>query len=209
MFITLEGPEGAGKTTVTAYLKEHLEVLGYQVCVTREPGSGPLGQAIRQLLLGHHEIDSRTELLLFLADRAQHVATVIRPALAQGKIVLCDRYTDSTLAYQGYARGFDLETLRQWNNFATGQLNPDLTLLLDIDPKIGLQREIKMDRLDLESLEFHEKVRQGFLKESQREPQRWKIIDASLPLEEVQQQALQAILLRLQTPSQRKNVMKI
>lgn len=193
VFVTLEGPEGAGKSSVLRALIPRLEE-DYDVVATREPGDTKLGAKIRTLLLDGDAIDSRTELLLFLADRAQHVAEVVRPALSRGALVLCDRYTDSTLAYQGYARDFDLEILREWNQFVTNDLAPDLTLLFDIDPEVGLGRITNKDRLDAEPLEFHQKVRQGFLSEALREPHRWVTIDASQSLELVVEAACAAIL---------------
>ena len=194
MLVTFEGPEGAGKTTVISLVKEMLIAEGLLVYITREPGSGAIGGLIRETLLHGEYMDAKTELFLFLADRAQHVVEVLQPALKSGKIVLCDRYIDSTIVYQGYGRGFNLNLLRQFNEVATDGLKPDLTILLDIDPKAGLQRQQKKDRLDQESLEFHQKVREGFLSESKQEPKRWKVIDASLPIEEVSHKTYQAIL---------------
>ncbi len=194
MLVTFEGPEGAGKTTIISLVKEKLIMQGFLVCMTREPGSGAIGGLIRETLLHGEYLDAKTELFLFLADRAQHVTEVLQPAIKSGKIVLCDRYIDSTIVYQGYGRGFDLKLLKQFNEMATDGLRPDLTILLDIDPKIGLQRQQKKDRLDQESLEFHQKVRQGFLDETKQEPERWKVIDASLSLEEVSSQVYEIIL---------------
>lgn len=185
MFITFEGPEGAGKSTVLALIAERLRSTGIDVVTTREPGDGPLGPAIRQLILHGEALDPRTELFLFLADRAQHTENLIRPTLAQGKVVLCDRYADSTVVYQGAARGLDRDFLIELNAFATQQLKPDLTVLFDLDPEIGLARLEGKDRLDAEPLEFHQRVRAGFLEMAKLEPQRWAIVDASQSKEEV------------------------
>ena len=193
MFVTLEGPEGAGKSTVMQRLAESLIQSGHKVVTTREPGDGSLGPKIRNILLEGGELDPKAELFLFLADRAQHVSEVIRPALAIGQIVICDRYADSTMAYQGYGRGLDLETLRNWNNFATGSLKPDLTLLIDIEPSLGLARIKHKDRLDAEPLEFHQKVREGFLAESKFDPSRWAIIDGSRDINDVTHLAQMAV----------------
>ncbi len=178
MFITFEGPEGSGKSTLVSALAARLAKEGVDVLTTREPGSGEVGKSIRDLLLSGGDLDDRCELFLFLADRAQHVATLIRPALEQGQTVLCDRFTDSTVVYQGYGRGLDLPYLRQMNTFATDHLVPQITFLLDIDPAVGLSRITEKDRLDDESLAFHERVRAGFLTEAKFDS-RWRVIDAS------------------------------
>lgn len=193
MFVTLEGSEGAGKSSVAQRLTEWLKTEGIDAISTREPGSGTFGQQIREVLLHGANIDPRAELMLYLADRAEHVSVVIQPALQLGQTVICDRYTDSTLAYQGYARGFDLDWLRAMNRFVTDGLAPDLTLLLDLDPSVGLARITNGDRLDREPLEFHASVRKGFLTEAKREPGRWILIDASRPLEEVFERCREAI----------------
>lgn len=185
IFVTLEGPEGAGKSTMIQALAGRLAERGVPFITTKEPGDGPVGSKIRQILLDGDVLAPLTEVFLFLADRAQHVDSIVRPALREGKIVLCDRYMDSFLVYQGYARGLDLEALRAWNEEATDHLRPDLTLLLDLDPAVGFQRHTKGDRLDLEPMVFHQKVRAGFLAEAEREGNRWTILDASRPLEEV------------------------
>lgn len=197
VFITIEGPEGAGKSTVAQALGAQLEQAGKEVLLTREPGSGTIGQKIRSLLLDGGDMKQRCELFLFLADRSQHVETLVRPALEAGKIVLCDRFADSTVVYQGHARGLDLETLRRLNDFATGGLLPDLTLLLDIDPVIGTGRLLHKDRLDSEPLEFHQRVRNGFLAEATRDPARWIIIDASNEPETVFEHCWSAVSSRL------------
>lgn len=187
MFVTFEGPEGAGKSTAIRGVAGLLRARGLSVVETREPGAGELGKRIRHLLLEPSEtpMPDRCELFLFLADRAQNVVTLIEPALERGELVLCDRFADSTLVYQGYARGLDLETLREMNRFATGGRSPDLTLLLDVEPDAGLARIAIKDRLDSESLNFHRAVRDGFLAEARIEPARWRVIDASVPIEAV------------------------
>ncbi len=197
MFITFEGPEGAGKSTLIAALAEHLRTQGRTVVVTREPGAGTVGAAIRDLVLHGKHLEPEAETFLFLADRTQHVAEIIRPALERGDIVLCDRHTDSTVAYQGYGRGQDLDRLRQWNRIATRGLSPDMTLLLDLDPAVGLARIASKDRLDSESIEFHRRIRDGFLAEAKREPVRWVVIDATSDPSLVLQSAKQALMAHL------------
>ncbi len=193
MFVTLEGPEGAGKSTVQSLVAERLRLEGREVLTTREPGAGEVGRAVREILLHGGTLEPLTELFLFLADRAEHVAKTIRPALDRGEIVLCDRHADSTVVYQGYGRGLDIERLRDLNSLATLGLSPDLTLLLDLDPAVGLARAKGADRLDKEPLEFHQRVRDGFLKEAAHEPDRWRVIDAGQPVETVAEQCLLAI----------------
>ncbi|MCU0316995.1 MAG: dTMP kinase [Fimbriimonadaceae bacterium] len=185
MFVTVEGPEGAGKTTLIQGLAQALEMMGAEVVTTREPGAGPLGKEIRRLLLEGDDVPLLTEMFLFLADRSHHVVTLIRPALEAGKIVICDRYVDSTLVYQGHAGGADLDQLRELNQIATGNLQPDVTLLLDLPAEIGLKRVREANRIDKAPLEFHQKVRQGFLNEAQREPSRWIVLDATEEAEAV------------------------
>ncbi len=196
MFVTLEGPEGAGKSTLLRSLASALRGLGHSVVETREPGATEAGKAIRRLLLESGDVSARAELLLFLADRALHVEQVIKPALARGDCVLCDRYADSTVVYQGHARGLEVPKLKEWNGFATGGLVPDLTLLLDLEPEVGLARDTKGDRLDRESLEFHRKVRDGFLKEAYSDPKRWVVLDASRAPAEVLAEALAVLTSR-------------
>lgn len=197
MLITFEGPEGAGKSTAIAALSDRLRSDGYDVLTTREPGAGVLGEQIRTLLLEGEDVDSRAELLLFLADRANHVATIIRPAVDSGKVVLCDRFTDSTLAYQGYAQGLDREFIRRANAFATGGLTPDFTILFDLEPEVGLSRLESRDRIDRQPLEFHQRVRVGFLREAHAEPRRWIVMDASRPREEVLEHVVEVVMSRL------------
>ncbi len=192
MFITFEGPDGSGKSTQARRLAAWLRARGYQVILSREPGGTDIGDQIREVLHDPHNtaMDARTEILLYSASRAQHVAQRIRPALAAGKIVISDRYADSTLAYQGYGRQLDLETLRTITAFATGDLTPHLTLYLDIAPQEGLQRRQmgggEWNRLDAETLECHRRVRAGYLELVKQAPERWAMIDATRPVEEVQ-----------------------
>ncbi|AMD91231.1 dTMP kinase [Desulfovibrio fairfieldensis] len=205
MFISFEGIEGSGKSTAQRLLAEHLQGLGYDPLLTREPGGCALGRSLRPILLDARTrgLSSRAELYLFLADRAQHVAEVIRPALEAGQTVLCDRYADSTLAYQGYGRGLDPEHLRRINDMATGGLMPDLTLLLDLPVHCGLERAglrnreegtvLSEGRFDAESLEFHERVRQGYRSLAAEEPERFAIIDAAQPPEDVVLQCISAV----------------
>jgi dTMP kinase len=190
MFITFEGPEGAGKTTLIKALEAALTRAGTSVLATREPGAGSFGQRVRSLLLDGDTLDPRAELFLFLADRAEHIANIVNPALATGHTVLCDRHIDSTVVYQGYGRGFEIDQLRDWNQFATGGRLPDLTLLLDLDPAVGLARGTKLDRLDREPIEFHERIRAGFLAEANLFPDRIQVLDATLSTEELTQLAL-------------------
>ncbi len=203
MFITFEGPDGSGKTTQARLLAERLREQRYEVVLTREPGGSDIGDQIRAVLhdLRNTAMDARTEILLYSASRAQHVAQLIRPALAAGKIVISDRYADSTLAYQGYGRELDLETLRTVTAFATGGLVPDLTLYLDIPPQEGLQRRRlggdEWNRLDAEALEFHQRVRAGFLELVRLEPERWVVIDSTHSIEEVQAEIKALVQARL------------
>lgn len=180
-----------------ALVAESLRRDGHRVVLTREPGAGEVGQAIRQILLNGGDLEPRAELFLFLADRSQHIAKIVRPALAEGNIVLCDRHSDSTVVYQGYGRGLDLEQLRQWNAFATDDLKPVLTLLFDLDVRVGLARLTNPDRLDAEPISFHEKVRAGFLGEAKLDPARWVTVDAEQAIPKVVDKCLGAINLRL------------
>ena len=185
LLVTLEGGEGSGKTTHAKALAERLEERGIIACLTHEPGGTALGQAIQRLFQrsdGSQTPSPRAELLLFEADRAQHVQQIIRPALSEGKIVICDRFTDSSLAYQGFGRGLDLNFIRRLNDEATGALKPDLTLLLDVAPETGLTRAgAQLDVTGREPLEFHERAREGFLALAREEPERFVVIDATLP----------------------------
>jgi len=192
MFITLEGPEGSGKSSQLPILAEWLREQGYNVFTTREPGGTPISDQIRTILhdLENTAMHPRTEILLYLASRAQHVEEVIRPLLAKVTIVLCDRYADSTLAYQGYGHGVDIPTLKKLLDFSTGGLYPDLSILLDLDVVIGLERRKQSggewNRLDAYALAFHKRVREGYLTLAAEEPQRWRIVDAAQSFEEVQ-----------------------
>ena len=199
MFITLEGPEGSGKSSHIQPLAEWLRAQGNTVYTTREPGGTEIGDQIREVLMNmkNGEMQPRTELLLFQAARAQIVEQVLKPRLTAGETILCDRYFDSTLAYQGYGHNlFSLDEIRSLIRFATGGLIPDLTLLLDLDVGLGLQRKGKSDewnRLDAYTVEFHRRVRAGYLELAGLEPQRWRIVDASQAWENVQDDLRKAI----------------
>ncbi len=203
MFITLEGPEGSGKTSHVPALVEYLREKGYRVFPTREPGGTSIGEQIRQVIhdLKNVEMHPRTETLLYQAARAQIVEEVIRPRLAAGEVVLSDRYADSTIAYQGYGHQQDLDQVRALVRYATGGLVPDLTILLDIDVEAGLKRKTQngaeWNRLDAYTVEFHQRVRQGYLAMVQAEPARWVPIDASPAWDTVQAELRATILKRL------------
>ncbi len=194
MFITIEGPDGGGKTTQMNLLVPALEKLGFDVVRTREPGGTPIGDQIRSVIMDmkNKSMHPRAEILLFCASRAQLVEELIRPSLAAGKIVLCDRYADSTMAYQGYGHGLDRDLLKTLLNFATGGLKPDLTILLDISAEAGLRRRItnhdEWNRMDDYALQFHERVRNGYLKMAAEEPERFVIINADRPKEEIHEE---------------------
>lgn len=203
MFITLEGPDGSGKTMQIPLLAEFIRQQGYEVLTTREPGGTNIGDQIRQVImrLGNTEMNPRTEILLFCAARAQIVEEVLRPNLARGVVVISDRYADSTLAYQGYGHGLDLDDLQRLLEFTTGGLKPDLTFLLDVDVEEGLKRRQisggEWNRLDAYTLAFHQRVREGYHKLVAANPQRWRVINASLPPEMVQSSLRQEILEKL------------
>jgi len=202
MFITFEGSEGTGKTSQLSALLDYLCQQGYTVLTPREPGGTPIGEQVREVLFNHANtaMQARTEVLLFQASRAQLVEEVIRPYLAQGGIVICDRYADSTLAYQGYGRQLDLGQLRALIEFATGGLKPDLSVLLDVPVEIGLQRRNQdgsLNRLDVLDLEFYHRVRQGYLEMARQEPERWEVVDAGQDWDTVQSQIRQIVLQRL------------
>lgn len=193
MFISLEGPEGSGKSSQLPALAEYIESLGFSVVKTREPGGTKIGDQIREVLvrMDNEELHPRTEILLFLAARAQLVEEVIKPSLAEGKVILCDRFGDSTLAYQGYGHGLDLDKLRAMLQFATNGLKPNLTILLDVDILTGLKRKKakeEWNRLDAYEASFHERVRKGYHQLAEEEPARWQIVDASQSAEFVQSQ---------------------
>ncbi|MCW5874630.1 MAG: dTMP kinase [Anaerolineales bacterium] len=204
MFITLEGPEGSGKTSQIPRLADALRAAGHQVLTTREPGGTPIGDQIRKVLfdLGNKTMQPRSEILLFQASRAQLVDEVIRPALADGQVVLCDRYADSTMAYQGYGHEMDLAQLAELVRFATGGLKPDLTVFLDIKPQDGLRRrdaDGNWNRLDDYKLEFHERVYAGYKALIAAEPQRWEVVDAARTPDEVAANLAQVVLDRLKS----------
>jgi len=198
MFISLEGIEGCGKTTQITALRNYLEDQGHACVVTREPGGTGIGEKIRSILLdpASNGLVPMAELLLYMADRAQHIHALIKPDLAQGKIVLCDRYFDATVAYQGFARGLDVRLIRDLHRLILEDLKPDVTLLLDLPPPVGLKRawqELdsggrsgRESRFEEETISFHDKVRTGYLELARLEPQRFQIIDASRKVEQVQ-----------------------
>ena len=203
LFLTFEGPEGAGKSTQLARLVARLEAEGIAHIVTREPGGTPLGTRVRDVLLDPAlTIDPLPEFLLYSASRAQLVANVIRPALDRGEVVVCDRYADSSLAYQGAGRGLDTTLLSSITAAATGGLTPDLTVLLDLDPVVGLERAARRgqpDRLELADLEFHRRVRQGFLELALRSPGRFLVLDATLDQETIHAAIWAAVQARVAT----------
>ena len=186
-FIVFEGGEGAGKSTQSAALADYLQARGHEVLCTREPGGTPAAEAIRAVLLDPANVglDDRAEALLFAAARGDHAARVIRPALERGEIVISDRYLDSSVAYQGVARGLGAERVAELSLWATGGLVPDLTIVLDVDPALGLARVIGPDRLESEPLEWHARVRQGFLDISAADPDRYLVLDGSRPAEDL------------------------
>jgi dTMP kinase len=203
MFITFEGPEGSGKSSQITLLSAYLREQGFTVLETREPGGTQIGDQIRACL---HDVANTmmtpvAEMLLYSASRAQLLGELIRPALTAGQVVLCDRYADSTIAYQGYGRGLDLADLAHVTRFATGELKPDLTLFLDIDVERGLARRTEggeeMNRLDLEQVSFHQRVRQGYYQLVADDPDRWVVIDADRAIEEVQAELRQIVWARL------------
>lgn len=206
-FITFEGIEGCGKTTQIKRLATELENQGHSVRVTREPGGCPIADQIRSILLdgGNRAMTPLAELLLYAAARAQHIAEVIAPALAAGQVVLCDRFTDATLAYQGYARGLDLKLVNDLNTLATTGIKPDLTILLDCPVEIGLGRAttpvnahgIKEERFELESLAFHQRVRNGYLEIARQEPERLCVLPADGTVDSVNVAVTATVLNRL------------
>ena len=195
LFITFEGPDGSGKSTQIDLLREYFERHGVSVVLTREPGGTSIGEQIRKVL---HDVDNtemlpNTEILLYSASRAQHVGQVIRPALERGHLVLCDRYAESTMAYQGWGHGLDIGLLRTITSFATGGLRPDLIVYLDIEVETGLRRKIsafqrggsEWNRMDQKGREFHERVRRGYLSMASEEPARWLVVDGSRAVDEI------------------------
>jgi dTMP kinase len=205
MFISLEGIEGCGKTTQITGLRTYLEDQGHACVVTREPGGTAIGEKIRSILLdpASNRLVPMAELLLYMADRAQHIHALIKPGLAQGKIVLCDRYFDATVVYQGFARGLDVRLIRDLHRLILEDLKPDVTLLLDLPPRVGLARawqELdsggrsgRESRFEEETINFHDKVRAGYLELARLEPRRFQIIDASRKVEQVQTDIRDAI----------------
>jgi len=202
MFITLEGPEGSGKTSHIPYLVEYLREKGYIVFPTREPGGTSIGEQIREVIhdLKNVEMHARTETLLYQAARAQIVEQVIKPRLADGEIVISDRYYDSTIAYQGYGHQQDLEQVRTLVKYATGGLVPNLTVLLDLDVEVGLKRKKKGDewnRMDAYTVEFHQRVRAGYLEMVEAEPNRWVVVDAGQKWDNVQDDLRKVVVAKL------------
>lgn len=195
MFITFEGGEGAGKTTLLFHLHTRLVQDKKKVCLTRAPGGTEVGALIRDLVLHRQPLSTRTELFLYLADRAEHVDRVIIPELESGSIVLCDRFHDSTVAYQGVGRGFGVEWTTQLCAFASAGLQPDLTFYLDIDPILGLSRvQRSKDRIEAEDIAFHQKIREAYLAIAKNEPDRFRVIDASRAPEQVYEEVCSQIL---------------
>lgn len=200
VFITFEGVEGSGKTTQVALLQSALQQAGIPVSSFREPGGTPAGEQIRSVLLcPQTPLTAAAELFLFLAARAQLVTEAVAPALQAGKWVLCDRFADSTLAYQGYARGLPLDWLKTLNRFATQDLSPDFTVLLDLDPASGLARLPTRDRMEAEGMAFHNLVRRGFLELASQEPERFLVVDALQPPHEIHRRVLDAVRVRFRS----------
>lgn len=195
LFITFEGADGCGKTTQLNLLKDYLEQQGKDVVVTREPGAKGLGEHVRKILLNYDGVVSdRCESFLFLADRAQNIDVIVKPAIGEGKIVLCDRHTDSTVAYQGYGRGLDIDEINMLNNLATGNRKPDLTLVFDVDVETSMKRVgQEKDRMEQSGNEFFNRVRNGYLAIAKNEPDRVKVIDSTKSITEVQNEVLKII----------------
>lgn len=195
LFITFEGADGCGKTTQLNLLKDYLTKKHFDVVLTREPGGKGLGEKIREILLNYDgEVSNRCESFLFLADRAQNVDIIVTPAIKQGKIVLCDRHTDSSVAYQGYGRGLDIEQIKALNNLATGGKQPDLTLVFDVDIKTSMKRVgSHKDRMESSGIEFFNRVRNGYLELAKQEPDRIKVVDSTTSIEDVHKQVLDII----------------
>lgn len=192
LFITFEGCDGCGKTTQLNLLADYLSRKNIDFIVTREPGAKGLGEKLRAILLNYDgEVSPTAEAFLFLADRAQHIDMIVKPALDEGKIVLCDRHTDSTIAYQGYGRGEDIESIKAFNDVATGGLKPDLTLLFDVDSETSMKRVGKdKDRMESAGIEFQKRVRAGYLEIAKEEPERVKVLDSRKSIEELHQEVL-------------------
>ena len=192
LFITCEGADGCGKTTQLQLLKTYLENKGYEIIVTREPGGKGLGEKFREILLNYDGVVSdRCESFLFLADRAQNIDTIVKPAVSSGKIVLCDRHIDSSVAYQGYGRGLNIEEIKKLNSIATGGMLPDLTLVFDIDIETSMQRVGKeKDRMESSGNEFFNRVRNGYLELAKQEPERIKVVDSRGSIEEIHEKVV-------------------
>ena len=195
LFITFEGADGCGKTTQIKLLDKYFREKGFATLLTREPGAKGLGEKLREILLNYDgEVSPQCESFLFLADRAQHVDCIIKPALEEGKIVLCDRHTDSTVAYQGYGRGLDLNRINMLNEIATGGLKPDMTLVFDIDIETSMQRVgAEKDRMESSGVEFFNKVRQGYLEIAKNEPNRVKTINSSDTIENIHKRVVELV----------------
>ncbi len=194
MFIAIDGPEGCGKSTQADLAAKALAKKGVETVVAREPGGTPLGEGIRQALLhAEHPVCPRAETLLFMASRAQLVDQVIRPALAAGKTVICKRYLSSTLAYQGYAGGENIDTIEHAGRYATRGLTPDLTVIIDVDAAVGLARVESPDNIEKRGEEYHEKVRRGFLKLAEERPDTYVVVDGNRPVQEVHENIMKAI----------------
>ena len=195
LFITFEGADGCGKTTQIELLDKYLREKGKKTLLTREPGAKGLGVKLREILLNYDgEVSPQCESFLFLADRAQHVDCIIKPALNEGTVVLCDRHTDSTVAYQGYGRGLDLNRINMLNEIATGGLKPDLTIVFDVDIETSMQRVGKeKDRMESAGVEFFNKVREGYLEIAKKEPNRVKVIYSSDTIENIHKQVVELI----------------
>lgn len=213
MFITFEGCEGSGKSTHSEKIYQNLIKKGYPVLLTHEPGGTKISDKIRELLLtkGEGELENivpNAELMLYLASRSQHIEELILPALKAGKIILCDRFSDATIAYQGYGRGVDMEILLQVNNFVSHNIKPDFTILLDIEPKLGIERskrikkpyasEGELDRMESQSIKFHNAVRKGYLEIAKKEPDRVKVFDTSENIDDIFNQIMECILNKIQ-----------
>ena len=199
LFITFEGADGCGKTTQLNLLKEYLENNSYEVVLTREPGGKGLGEKVREILLNYDgEVSNRCESFLFLADRAQNIDIIVTPAIEQGKIVLCDRHTDSSVAYQGYGRGLDINQINTLNNLATNNKKPDLTLVFDVDIETSMQRVgNEKDRMESAGKDFFNRVRNGYLELAKQEPERIQVIDSTRSIQEVQKDVIEIIKTKL------------